>query len=82
MSMTPKRKVGSWNVAAEFEVRNLASEQTEHACTIINENKERGWREVLDMLAHAGFRGTVVDRIQLNLPLLIVIDYKVEIDKQ
>lgn len=80
----PKRKVGTWNAEVEFEAHNLTPVQTELARKIIDENnKGCGFSVImgiLDKLARAGFHGKIEDRIQLNQPLLIVIDSKIETD--
>lgn len=80
----PDKKIGTWDVEVEFEARNLTPEQTELACKIIHENRNNeiyGFRKITDILnrlSQAGFRGEIVNRTQLFLPTLIVLNAKID----
>lgn len=55
-----KKKVAEWTVDVEFREHNLTTEQSALARKIVNENKEHTLWEILDALAHAGFRGEIL----------------------
>lgn len=76
-----KRKVAYRTVDVEFRSQNLTMEQRAFAYKIINENKERTLWEILDALAHAGFRGEILHSTDLLSPKVVVINAKIEIDK-
>ncbi|MDE5887380.1 MAG: hypothetical protein K2H46_07330 [Muribaculaceae bacterium] len=84
----PEKKIGTWDVEVDFEARNLTPEQTELATKIIHEKRDKeiyGFQRIADILnrlSKAGFRGEIVDRTQLFLPLLIVIKSKIDKDKR
>lgn len=78
----PDKKVANWTVDVEFQSRNLTLEQSELAKRIINENKERTLWQILDALAHAGFRGEILRRTDFLSPTVVVINSKIEIEKQ
>lgn len=77
-----KKKVANWTVDVEFRSQNLTMEQSAFAYKIINENKERTLWEILDALAHAGFRGDILRSTDFLSPTVVVINSKIEIDKQ
>lgn len=77
-----KKKVAEWTVDVEFREYNLTTEQSALARKIINENKEHTLWEILDALAHAGFRGEILHITDPLSPKVIVINSKIEIDKQ
>lgn len=77
----PSYKAASWVSDVEFQCKNLSLEDMELAYKIIYEKEIvgiRGLYELLDRLSHAGFRGEIVNRAQLLLPTLIVLNSKVE----
>ena len=79
----PERAAGTWEVEVEFGAYNLTFEQVHLARKIIDDsNKGYGFSVILDALAHAGFCGRIESRMQLNLPLRIVIDSKIETGKE
>lgn len=77
-----KKKVAEWTVDVEFRERNLTTEQSALARKIINENKEHTLWEILDALALVGFRGEILRSTDFLSPTVVVINSKIEIDKQ
>lgn len=77
-----KKKVAEWTVDVEFRSQNLTVEQSALANKIVNENKERTLWQILDALAHAGFRGDILLSTDFLSPTVVVINSKIEIDKQ
>lgn len=77
-----KKKVAEWTVDVEFREHNLTTEQSALARKIVNENKEHTLWEILDALAHAGFRGEILHSTDPLSPKVVVINSKIEIDKQ
>lgn len=77
-----KKKVANWTVDVEFRSQDLTMEQRAFAYKIINENKERTLWQILDALAHAGFRGDILRSTDFLSPTVVVINSKNEIDKQ
>lgn len=77
-----KKKVAEWTVDVEFRSQNLTVEQSALANKIVNENKERTLWQILDALAHAGFRGDILRSTDFLSPTVVVINSKIEIDKQ
>lgn len=80
----PDYKAASWASEVEFEHKNLSIEDTQLAYKIIYEKEIvglKGFYELLDRLAKAGFRGEIINRAQLFLPPLIVLNSKVDKDK-
>lgn len=77
-----KKKVANRTVDVEFLSQNLTMEQRAFAYKIINENKEHTLWEILDALAHAGFRGEILHTTDSLSPKVVVINSKIEIDKQ
>lgn len=77
----PKKKVANWTVDVEFRERNLTTEQSALARKIVNENKERTLWQILDALAHAGFRGEILHGTDFLSPKVVVINAKIETDK-
>ena len=82
----PKKKVANWTADVEFLSRNLTKEQSELATKIINENnKGCGFSvitDILNALAHAGFRGEIQHSTAPLKSMIIVINSKIEADKQ
>lgn len=78
----PKKMVANWTVEVEFRSQNLTMEQRAFAYKIINENKERTLWEILDALAYAGFRGEILRSTDFLSPTVVVLNSKIEIDKQ
>lgn len=76
------KKVANWTVDVEFQSRNLTVEQDSLANKIIIENKERTLWQILDALAHAGFRGYILHSTDFLSPKVVVINSKIEIYKQ
>lgn len=82
----PKKKVANWTAEIEFLSRNLTKEQSDLATKIINENN-KGYgvsviTGILDALALAGFRGEILHGTDFLSPKVVVINSKIEIDKQ
>lgn len=77
-----KKKVAEWTVDVEFREHNLTMEQSALARKIVNENKEHTLWEILDALAHAGFCGEILHSTDPLSPEVVVINSKIEIDKQ
>lgn len=85
----PDKKIGTWDVEVEFEFEagNLTPEQTELATKIIHVKRNSeiyGFQKITDILnrlSQAGFRGEICSRIQLGLPLLIVLNSKIDKEK-
>lgn len=73
-----KKKVANWTVDVEFRSQNLTMEQRAFAYKIINENKERTLWEILDALAHAGFRGEIQHITDFLSPKVVVINAKID----
>lgn len=78
----PNKKLANWTMAVEFQERNLTTEQSAVARKIINENKEHTLWEILDALAHAGFRGYILHSTDFLSPKVVMINSKIEIYKQ
>lgn len=82
----PKKMVASWTAEVEFLSRNLTKEQSDLATKIINENNKGYGASVitgiLNALAHAGFRGEIQHSTDFLSPKVVVINSKIEIDKQ
>lgn len=82
----PKKMVANWTVDVEFQSRNLTTEQSELATKIINENNKGYWvsaiTDILNALAHAGFRGEIQHSTDPTKSMVIVINSKIETDKQ
>lgn len=74
----PDKKVANWTEEVEFLLLNLTTEQSELAAKTINENKERTLWEILDSLAHAGFRGEILSPMDFDTPTTIVLKSKIE----
>lgn len=74
----PKKKVANWTVDVEFQPQNLTVEQSDLAKRIIDENKERTLWEILDALAHAGFRGEILHSTDSLSPKVVVINAKIK----
>ena len=72
------KKVANWAVDVEFWSKNLTMEQSALARKIVNENKGRTLWEILDALAHAGFRGEILHSTDSTLPKVVVINSKIE----
>lgn len=81
-----KKKVAEWTVDVEFRWHNLTTEQSALARKIVNENnKGCGFSVItgiLNALAHAGFRGEILHSTDPLSPKVVVINSKIEIDKQ
>ena len=83
----PDKKIATWDTEVEFAARNLTPEQTELATKIIHEKRSDeiyGFRRITDILnrlSQAGFRGEICSQTQLGLPLLIVLNSKIDKDK-
>lgn len=77
-----KKKVTEWTVDVEFREHNLTTEQSALARKIVNENKEHTLWEILDALAYAGFRGEIQYSTDPLKSMTIVINSKIEADKQ
>lgn len=73
----PKKKVANWTVDVEFRSQNLTIEQSAFANKIIKENKEHTLLEILDALAHAGFRGEILRSTGFLSPTVVVINSKI-----
>lgn len=74
-------KPPSWTFDVEFDCSNLSPEDTRLAYEIIYAKEVvglKGYYELLDRLARAGFRGEIVNRMQLLLPTLVVLNSKIE----
>lgn len=82
----PDKKAANWTVDVEFQSRNLTLEQSELATKIFNENnKGCGFSVItgiLNALAHAGFRGEIQYSADPLKSMIIVINSKIEADKQ
>lgn len=82
----PDKKAANWTVDVEFQSRNLTLEQSELATKIFNENnKGCGFSVItgiLNALAHAGFRGEIQYSTDPLKSMIIVINSKIEADKQ
>lgn len=74
----PKKKMANWTVNVEFQSRNLTVEQSNLAKRIIDENKGRTLWQILDALAHAGFRGEILHSTDPLSPKVVVINAKIE----
>lgn len=72
------KKVTNWAVDVEFRPQNLTMEQSALARKIVNENKEHTLWEILDALAHAGFRGEILHSTDPLSPKVVVINSKIE----
>lgn len=74
----PKKKVANWTVDVEFRSQNLTVEQSTFAYKLINENKERTLWQILDALAHVGFRGEILRSTDFLSPTTVVINAKID----
>lgn len=72
------KKVANWAVDVEFRSQNLTMEQSALARKIVNENKEHTLWEILDALAHAGFRGEILHSTDSPSLKVVVINSKIE----
>lgn len=72
------KKVANWAVDVEFRSQNLTMEQSALARKIVNKNKEHTLWEILDALAHAGFRGEILYSTDSPSPKVVVINSKIE----
>lgn len=80
----PKKMVAKWDLDIEVQCRNLTEEQQTLAKKIIDEHRN-GYGisvlyNILNALAHAGFRGKIGYRDYFDLPPVIMIEQKVETD--
>lgn len=69
-----------WAAEVDFEYddNNLTAEDIVFARNIIQENREKGFTDIMNELSRAGFRGKIVGRMQLNLPTLVMINHRIE----
>ena len=67
------------DVDFEYDVDNLTAEDIVFARNIIQENREKGFTDIMNELSRAGFRGKIVGRLQLNLPTLVMINHRIEL---
>ncbi len=82
----PLKMVANWTAEVEFLSQNLTKEQSDLATKIINENNKGYGASVitgiLNALAHAGFRGEIQRSTDPTKSMVVVINSKIETDKQ
>lgn len=69
-----------WAAEVDFEYddNNLNAEDIVFARNIIQENREKGFTDIMNELSRAGFRGKIVGRLHLNLPTLVMINHRID----
>lgn len=69
-----------WAAEVDFEYddNNLTAEDIVFVRNIIQENREKGFTDIMNGLSRARFRGKIVGRMQLNLPTLVMINHRIE----
>lgn len=80
----PNYKAASWALEVQYDIFKLHPDDAVIALNIINEKEVvgiKGFYELLFRLSKAGFRGEVVNRMQLGLSTLVVLNSKVENEK-
>lgn len=78
----PKKKVAKWDLDIEVQCRGLTEEQQSLVRKIIGENRNGHGisvlHNILNALAHVGFRGEVQHSFDFNQPLRIIINSKID----